>query len=107
MTFWEFVVRSEWPIVVGGALFVFREPIKQLLESVTKLKVSGPGFHGELEAAVRKQARLGDAVVDQVLPLISDPGVRDTLKKFEAANNEVRSIVSAKLSVTESPDNSS
>jgi hypothetical protein len=45
MDFWEFLARSEWPVVVAGGLYAFREPIKRKLESA--VKASGFGMSVE------------------------------------------------------------
>ena len=47
MDFWDFVVRSEWPIVVAGGLWAFREQIKRKLESTTE--ASGLGMSSKLQ----------------------------------------------------------
>jgi hypothetical protein len=97
MDFWEFLARSEWPIVVAGALYVFREPIKKKLESVTKVTV--PGASAEFLHQVNEQTKL----VREALPHIKDAS---TAKALETANTAVSSTLGT-LRVTEAPDRAS
>jgi hypothetical protein len=106
MDFWEFLVRSEWPVVVAGGLFVFREPIKQKLEST--VKASGLGV--SLEFAAEKLASVRQAQDDlkkEVQTLKEDAAKVDNphlaataakieaaLEKSAAANNAVSSTLS-------------
>jgi len=56
MDFWEFLARSEWPLVVGGALLVFREAIRRKLDST--VKASGLGVSLEFSEAIAKAEAL-------------------------------------------------
>jgi hypothetical protein len=56
MDLWEFLARSEWPVVVAGTLFVFRVPIERKLAST--VKASGLGVSFEFGEAIAKAEAL-------------------------------------------------
>lgn len=44
----EFLQRSEWPVLIGGALWYFRKPLYRLLDYIRPTKVSAWGVSIEL-----------------------------------------------------------
>ena len=50
----ELVARSEWPIVVGAALLIFRRPIQSLIARVNLTKIDAWGFKAEFEKGLDK-----------------------------------------------------
>lgn len=58
MDFWEFVVRSEWPIVVGGAIWLLRRSLRDMFNRVNPTKVDAFGFTAEFERKLDKVEQL-------------------------------------------------
>lgn len=56
----DLIARSEWPLVVGGALLIFRKPIYELLTRINITKIDAWGFKAEFEKELNK--------VDTLLP---------------------------------------
>jgi hypothetical protein len=54
----ELIARSEWPIIVGGALLVFRRPIKELIARVNLTKIDAWGLKAEFERGLDKVEEL-------------------------------------------------
>jgi hypothetical protein len=99
--FWDFVVRSEWPVVVAGGLWAFREQIKRKLESTTE--ASGLGM--SLKFAEKSAHQAEDELKKEVQALKADPAakadaqltaraekIHAALEKFAAANNAIVEI---------------
>ncbi len=86
MDFWEFLARSEWPVVVGGTIVMFRRQIRRLLNHVHSKKVNVMGNEVELEPDRTKAQRLsGD--------LTSSSEMTASLTAIEAPNTFVTSDV--------------
>lgn len=47
MDVWEFVQRSEWPVLIGGVLWYFRKPLTRVIDHLRPTKVSGFGLSAE------------------------------------------------------------
>ena len=60
MDWLDFIAKSEWPVVVGGALLLFRKPITQLLLSLRPKKIKGFGLDAEFEIGLQKAEALTD-----------------------------------------------
>jgi hypothetical protein len=54
----EFLVRSEWPLVVGGSILLFYKPIKALLSGLSLKKIEGWGVKAEFEKGLDKVEEL-------------------------------------------------
>ncbi len=91
MDVWEFLARSEWPAVVAGGLFVFREPIKRKLEST--VKASGLGMSLEFAAEKGRQAEDDLEKLKADNPQLAEK-LGPVLEKVTTANNAVSSALS-------------
>ena len=100
MDFWEFLARSEWPVVVAGGLYAFREPIKRKLESA--VKASGFGMSVEFPEQQRLAHQAEDELKKEVETLkevaakpenaalaATAAKIEAAAVKFAAANNAV------------------
>ena len=58
MDFFEFVVGSEWPFVVGGTIVMFRHQIRRLLNHMHLKKLNVMGNEVELEPDLTNAERL-------------------------------------------------
>jgi hypothetical protein len=54
----ELIARSEWPVVVGGALFLFRRPLVKLIGRINSTKVEALGFKAEFEMGLEEVENL-------------------------------------------------
>jgi hypothetical protein len=50
----EFLARSEWPLIVGGAILLFRRPIQELIARTNVTKVDAWGLKAEFEKGLDK-----------------------------------------------------
>jgi hypothetical protein len=50
----ELIARTEWPVAVGGALFLFRQPLKALIDRINLTKLEGLGFSAVFEKGLDK-----------------------------------------------------
>jgi hypothetical protein len=50
----EFLQKSEWPVLVGGVIWYFREPIKRLLTELRLTKFAAWGLTAEFEKRLDK-----------------------------------------------------
>jgi hypothetical protein len=71
MDFWEFLARSEWPIVIGGTIWLLRRSFQDMLSRVTPTKVDAFGFKAEFERTLDKVEQL-TAPTDQKPAQIED-----------------------------------
>lgn len=53
MDFLEFLQKSEWPLLVGGAIFLFKKELAELIRDFRIKKVSGPGWNIETESRLQ------------------------------------------------------
>jgi hypothetical protein len=94
MDFWEFVARSEWPIVVGGAIWLLRRPLQDMLSRVTPTKVDAFGLKAEFERTLDKVEQLTaptdqrPAQIDDVLPASPEAVILDSWRQLENAVRE-------------------
>ena len=119
MDFWEFLARSEWPVVVAGGLYLFREPIKRALERAEK--VSSPFVtlelarqaKGELEiqaqavkeVEIQAQTIKAEATMTGNAELVAKAEkIEAAVEKVATANNAVSSTLSGILRVTDAQD---
>jgi len=58
MTIWEFLARSEWPVVVIIALLLLRGPITGLMSGINLTKIEGWGIKAEFERGLNKVEEL-------------------------------------------------
>jgi hypothetical protein len=74
----ELIARSEWPVVVGGALFLFRRPIRELFGRINLTKIDAWGLKAEFEKGLDK--------VEELTPdpktIVTDEPFRLELKKW-------------------------
>jgi hypothetical protein len=75
----ELIARSEWPIVVGGALFLLRHPIKGLLTRISLTKIDAWGLKAEFEQGLDE--------VDELSPAEEEVKLLDELT-LECRDNE-------------------
>jgi hypothetical protein len=54
----ELIVRSEWPVVVGGALLLFRRPVRELIARINLTKIDAWGLKAEFERELDKVDKL-------------------------------------------------
>jgi hypothetical protein len=52
--FWEFLAHSEWPIVVGGGIWLLRAPLAAMMSRINPTKVDAWGFKAEFEKSLDK-----------------------------------------------------
>jgi hypothetical protein len=50
----EFLAHSEWPIVVGGALWLFHKPLRKMAERVNLTRIDAWGIKAEFEKGLDK-----------------------------------------------------
>ncbi|WP_156164419.1 hypothetical protein [Bradyrhizobium sp. LTSP885] len=83
----EFVQRSEWPVLIGGALWYFRRPLYQLVDRVRPTKVSAWGVSIELDKveALTVETR---AATEQELPKLEKPKSTGDLLTFHVDEYE-------------------
>jgi len=51
---YELIARSEWPVVVGGAILFFRRPIRELIARINLTKIDAWGLKAEFEKGLDK-----------------------------------------------------
>lgn len=54
----ELIARSEWPVVVGGALLLFRRPVRELIARINLTKLDAWGLKAEFERGLDKVEEL-------------------------------------------------
>lgn len=62
MDWLEFIQKSEWPLVVGGSLILFRKPISELLRGLRPIKLKAFGVDAEFETRLQKAEELTASV---------------------------------------------
>lgn len=77
----ELIAHSEWPVVVGGALLVFRRPIRELLARINLTKIDAWGFKAEFEKGLEKVETLTPPKEEKPRPKIAT----DEKLRFEEA----------------------
>jgi hypothetical protein len=58
MTVWEFLARSEWPVIAGIALWLFHRPIAAMIARVNLKKLDAWGLKAEFEKGLDKVEKL-------------------------------------------------
>jgi hypothetical protein len=58
MTVWEFLARSEWPIIAGIALWLFHRPIAAMVARLHLTKLDAWGLKAEFEKGLDKVDKL-------------------------------------------------
>jgi len=71
MDVWEFVVRSEWPIVVGGTIWLLRQSFQDMLNRISPTKVDAFGFKAEFERTLEKVEQLTAPTDEQKSPAMA------------------------------------
>jgi hypothetical protein len=54
MDVWEFAAHSEWPIVVGGAVWFLRRSLREMMGRINPTKVDAWGFKAEFDKTLEK-----------------------------------------------------
>jgi len=67
----EFLAATEWPLVVGGALLLFRRPIRELIARTNLSKVDAWGLKAEFEKGLHKVETLTPAKDEKKKPTIA------------------------------------
>jgi hypothetical protein len=67
----DFIARSEWPIVVAGALLLFRRPLRELIGRVNLTKIDVWGFKAEFEKGLDKIEALTWTELTKAKPAIA------------------------------------
>jgi hypothetical protein len=96
----EFLAKSEWPLVVGGALWLLRRPISEMIDRLDPTKVDVLGFKAEFARRLEK--------VNLLTPPLVKPANLVQPKSFLAMDEQISKpqvtrIAPIKQSVT-SPD---
>jgi hypothetical protein len=67
----ELIARSEWPVVVGGALLLFRRPIRDLIGRINLTKIDAWGLKAEFEKGLDKVDTLTPPKEEKPTPKIA------------------------------------
>jgi hypothetical protein len=88
--FWEFVARSEWPIVVGGTIWLLRRSFQEMLGRINPTKLDAFGFKAEFERTLDKVEQLTAPADQQKSPIMAfDSKPADTPELIQASPEAV------------------
>ena len=114
MDFLEFVTRLAWPAVVGGSIYGFREPIKQLLLNIEKLKAKSPFLYLELTRQAQgtltqatKELEKETQTFKEEVAMTGNAELVAKAEKIEAAVEKVATANNAVTSILFSPESAS
>jgi hypothetical protein len=68
----ELIARSEWPIVVGGAVFLFRRPLVALMSRINLTKIDAWGLTAEFEKGLEKVEKLTPPSMEELKQISMD-----------------------------------
>jgi hypothetical protein len=85
MDFFEFVQKSEWPVLVGGVIWYFREPIKQLLTELRLTKFAPWGLSAEFERRLDKVEDLTETTRELADKAPKKPRARSTKRFWDSS----------------------
>lgn len=95
----EFLARSEWPIVVGGALWLLRKPISAMIGRVNLTKIDAWGFKAEFEKGLQKVEALTSGEPTKVGGKIIEARIEDRIQFRDSADANVEVNLTPELIV--------